>query len=85
MAIFNLTYDSETKEFSVTQDGTPVDNVSYVSMYTYSNYDEKPEVHFTVESRTEQNGVKYCNVVYASEFNIKDKLAESVASMLKLK
>jgi hypothetical protein len=67
MAKFNVSYDTESKEFDVMLDGKKLDNVMYVDFSQYKNHDGKMETHCSIQMAEKgDNGYStYTNIVAA--------------------
>jgi len=77
MAKFNLSYDSDTKEYSITRDGIEIENVTSVS---FSKYDCEDKPYFSIQSSKKEKGVTECYTVYASLSEV-EQASAAIADM----
>ena len=84
MAKIVATYDSESKDLSVTIDGVSKGPVESASFEVYEFSDGTKEGYATIHGKAEEvNGVTYMNKCLASETQLKEDFAKILGDKLK--
>lgn len=86
MSLIAATYNTETKELTVTIDGKLMENTQSVMMRSCKEmYDGEEECYGYCEiycAETEENGVTYMNSARANKLDSSDKVSEYLAQTL---